>query len=85
MKITIDKTNKTVTVHFAENIEEVFEFLTTAGIDLKEYRLIPNSDTVFVPVSLPLPVPSYPNYPYYHPTLPPYQPDWTYRPGFITY
>ena len=85
MKITIDKVQKTVNVHESENIAKVIDFLTSTGIDLKEYRLITNSDAVFIPVTLPAPsLPSYPVYPQF-PMVNPYQPDWTYRPGFITY
>ena len=82
MKITIDKVQKTVTVHESENIAEVIDFLTAAGIDLKEYKLNVESQTVFIPYSTPMPV--YPIYPAY-PTVQPYTPDWTYRPGLITY
>ena len=85
MKITIDKTAKTVMIHEHTNIAEVMEFLKGAGIDLKEYTLISNTVFVTVKESVPqlTPFPVYPNYPVY-PTSP-LCPDWTYRPGIITY
>ena len=81
MKITIDKVHKTVNVHESENIAEVIDFLTKAGIDLKEYKLVVENNNVFIPYPV---YPTYPVYPQF-PTVQPYQPDWTYRPGFITY
>lgn len=81
MKITIDKVQKTVTVHESENIAEVIDFLTKAGIDLKEYKLVVENNNVFIPYPV---YPTYPVYPQF-PTVQPYQPDWTYGPGFITY
>ena len=82
MKVTIDKVQKTVTVHESENIAEVIEFLTAAGIDLKKYKLNVQSQPIFIPYSIPMP--AYPVYPVC-PTVQPYLPDGTYRPGLITY
>ena len=75
MKITIDKVHKTVNVHESENIAEVIEFLTKAGIDLKEYKLVVENTNTYIPY------PVYPQFPLTNPCMP----DWTYRPGIITY
>ncbi len=65
MKITIDKVQKTVNVHESENIAEVIDFLTKAGIDLKEYKLDVENGIVYIPYQQPSIAPYYPSWPIY--------------------
>lgn len=69
MKITIDKVQKIVTVHESENIAEVIDFLTKAGIDLKEYKLNTENQTIYIPYQQPTVTPYYPVWPQIYPTI----------------
>lgn len=50
MKVTIDNERKTVTVEEEVNLQEFFDFVKKCGIDMKEYKLITNSNYYINPV-----------------------------------
>ena len=83
MKITIDTVNKTIEVNDGATLDEVMDFVNKLNIDIKEYRLVQKSETVFIPYHITQPKIN-PITPYWKPTDEFYF-DHLYRPGQITY
>jgi len=73
MRITIDETNKTITVESGTNLKELYDYFLDHKIDFANYTLIDNSANVMI---------NNPYIPWTNPGIPivpqyPYGPFWT--------